>query len=318
MSQYMWDYADSYAFMEKIRQGMPPAIICVACSGGIQGKEYNENLPETADEIADSVYEAYQAGASMVHVHARNPNNLPEPACTTEDWVEVNGKIRERCPDIILNNTTGGGYEMTMEERLACLDAGPEVASLNLSPEMAKFKFKAREAPLPHPRPAVEYDGCIPWTYKQIAWYAREMKERGIIPELEVYHPGCAWVLQDLISQDLISQPYWIQTVMGYQTSSYPTVQNVVDLLREFPEGTLWLCSGIGPFQLPMTTLAALMGGHVRVGLEDNIYYRRGQKAASNAELVARAARIVQELNREVATPRQARQMLGLPEAPAK
>jgi len=105
--------------------------------------------------------------------------------------------------------------------------------------------------------------------------------------------------------------------VMGYQTSSYPTVQNVVDLLREFPEGSLWLCSGIGPYQLPMTTLAALMGGHVRVGLEDNIYYRRGEKAESNAQLVARAARIIQELNREVATPVQARQMLGLPETPA-
>jgi 3-keto-5-aminohexanoate cleavage enzyme len=101
---------------------------------------------------------------------------------------------------------------------------------------------------------------------------------------------------------------------MGYQTSSYPTVDGVLGLLRDFPDGALWLCSGIGPFQLPMTTLAALMGGHVRVGLEDNVYFRRGEKASSNAQLVARAVRIAHELERDVATPAHARRMLGLSE----
>src|SRR5205809_1520978 len=126
LSEYIWPYADSYAFMEKVRAGMPPAIICCACNGGIQGKESNENIPETADEIADSVYLAYRAGASMVHVHARDPENLPGPARATEIWYEVNKKIRERCPDIVINDTTGGGMDMTMEERLSCLDAQPE------------------------------------------------------------------------------------------------------------------------------------------------------------------------------------------------
>ena len=121
-NDYVWNYGDSYAFMEKVRKGMPPVIICVACNGGIQGKEYNENLPKTSDEIADSVYGAYQAGASMVHVHAREPKNLPAPAKTPEVWYEVNQKIRERCPDIIINDTTGGGMDMTMGERLSCLE----------------------------------------------------------------------------------------------------------------------------------------------------------------------------------------------------
>ena len=315
---HVWPYTDSYAFMEKVRKGMPPVIICLASNGGIQGKEYNPNLPETADEIADSVHDAYEAGASMVHLHARDPNYLPGPAKTTEVWYDLNKKVRERCPDIIINDTTGGGFDMTMDERLACLAAKPELASLNLAPDMSKFKIKAREAPLPHPREAIDYDDCIPFSYKQISRYASEMKKHGVKPELETYNPGGAWVIQDLIGQGLLEKPYWVQTVMGYQTSSYPTVENVVHLLREFPEGSLWLCSGLGPFQLPMTTLSMLMGGHVRVGLEDNVYYRRGEKAKSNAQLVERAARIANELNREVATPAQAREMLGVSATPTQ
>lgn len=317
-TQSAWPYADSYAYMEHVRQGMPPLIICVAVNGGIQGKEYNEALPETADEIAESVGRAYDAGAAMVHVHARDPGNLPAPARTVEVWLEVNRKIRERCANIIINDTTGGGFGMTMEERLACLDASPEMASLNLAPDMSKFRIIERKSPLPYPRPAIDYDDCVPFTYKQISWYAAEMKMRAVKPELEIYHPGCAWVIRDLIEQGLIARPYWIQTVMGYQTSSFPTVHHVVDLLRDFPEGAVWLCSGIGQFQLPMTTLATLMGGHVRVGLEDNIYYRRGEKAKSNAQLVERCVRIAHELNREIATPAQAREMLGMSSNPSQ
>ena len=313
----IWNYTDSYDFMQRVVDGMPPLIICVACNGGIQGKEYNINLPETADEIADSVYGAYEAGASMVHIHARDPENLANCARTTEVWLEVNRKVRERCPDIVINNTTGGDLDMTMEERLSCLDARPEVASLNLVPDMSKFKMKARKAPLPHPHPEVEYDGCLPFSYKLVNHFASEINKRGIKAELETYHSGGTWVMRDLIQNGLIEKPYWIQTVMGYQTSSFPTVENVIGLLREFPEGSLWLCSGIGQFQLPMTTLSILMGGHVRVGMEDNIYYRRGEKLKSNAQAVQRVVRIAHELNREIATPQQARKMIGISNTPS-
>ncbi len=313
-----WNYADSYEFMERVQEGMPPLIICVACNGGVQGKEYNENLPETTDEIAGSVYGAYQAGASMVHIHAREPNNLASCARTTEVWYEVNKKVRERCPEIVINNTTGGGLDMTMDERLSCLDAMPEVGSLNLTPDMSKFKMKERKAPLLHPHPPVEYDECLPFSYKLVTRFATEMKKRGIKPELETYHSGGTWVIRDLIQQELIEKPYWIQTVMGYQTSSFPTAQNVMALLSEFPQDALWLCSGISVFQLPMTTLATLLGGHVRVGMEDNIYYRRGEKLESNAQVVERTVRIASELNREIATPAQARKMLGLSETPSQ
>ena len=313
-----FDYTDSYEFMERVRAGMPPLIICVACNGGIQGKEANEFIPETADEIADSVHAACDAGASMVHIHARNPRNLTDGARDTETWREVLAKVRQSCPDIIINATTGAGPGMTMDERKSSLAAGPEVASLNLAPDMSQFKLKERRAPLPFPRPALEIDECIPFTYGQIRDFAGEMKRRGIKPELELYHPGCAWVLRDLIDHDLLEKPYWIQTVMGYQTSSFPTVENTLQILKELPKDSLWLCSAIGQFQLPLTTLATLMGGHVRVGLEDNVYFSRGRKAQSNAELVQRAVRIAHELNRPVATPAEARRMLGLRAQPTQ
>lgn len=311
-------YTSTGEFMERVRGGMPPVIVCVACNGGIQGKEANEAIPETAEEIAESVGAAYDAGASMVHIHARNPKNLTDGARDTETWSNVLCKVRARCPEIIINATTGAGPGMTMEERSASLAAGPEVASLNLAPDMSKFKLKERRAPLPFPRPALEIDECIPFTYGQIHQFAAEMKRRGVKPELELYHPGCAWVVNYLIENDLLEKPYWMQTVMGYQTSSFPTVEGILQILKEFPSEALWLCSAIGPFQLPLTTLATLMGGHVRVGLEDNVYYSRGQKAKSNAQLVERAVRIAHELNRTVATPAQARAMLGLRSQPSE
>lgn len=312
MSEYTWRFADTYEFMEHTRRGLPPAMICVACNGGIQGKETHGALPETPDEIADSVYAAYEAGASMVHVHARDPKNPTLGAKTRDDWLVVNRKIRERCPDIVINNTTGGDLVMTMDERLSCLDAKPDVASLNLTPDMSRFVMKARHAPLAHPRPETEIDTCIPFTYGIVERFASEMQRRGIKPEIETYHSGGAWVIRDLIDHGLLQPPYLIQTVMGTQTASYPTPEHIVQLLRELPPETVWLCSGIGPFQLPLTTFALLMGGHARVGLEDNLYYSRGRKFVDNAEAVRRVVRIAQELNRSVATPAQTRQMLGL------
>lgn len=316
MPNLTWRYADTFEFMEHTRAGFPPAMICVACNGGIQGKETHDRLPESPDEIADSVQAAYEAGASMVHVHARDSRDFTRGERRADEWHEVNGKIRARCPDIIINNTTGGDLQMSMEERLSCLDAGPDVASLNLTPDMSRFTMKARVAPLPHPRPETEVDACIPFTYGIVEQFAAEMNKRGIKPEMETYHSGGSWVIRDLIDRKLVTPPYLVQTVMGSQTASYPTPENVIQLLKELPERTVWLCSGIGPFQLPLTTLALTMGGHARVGLEDNLYYGRGRKFVDNAEAVKRVVRIAGELNRKIATPAETRQLLGLPVKP--
>lgn len=309
----IWNFSNPYEWMERTaRSKMPPLIVCCAISGGIQGKEANPNLPETAEEQAQAAYDAYNAGASMVHVHVRNTERIYDSSDKVEEYRAVNGLIRQRCPDLIINNTTGGSYGMTDAQRLACLDGGPEVATLNLGPEMYKFTAKAREAPLQHPRPALDLNGLHPATYTQIAHFAREMKKRGIKPEMELYNPGMYWVIQDLQREGLIDAPYLVQFVLGTMTGSYPTPWNVLSLMQELPPNTLFEIAGVGPYQLAMNTMAIIMGGHVRVGLEDNIYYKKGQLFKSNAEAVERIVRIARDLNREIATPAQARAMLGL------
>jgi 3-keto-5-aminohexanoate cleavage enzyme len=227
--------------------------------------------------------------------------------------------IREACPEIIINNTTGGSLGMTIEQRVACLDAGPEVATLNMGPDMYKFKFKERKEPVPHPKPEEDVEGVMPVTYGELRRFATAMKERGIKPEMEVYNPGQLWAVQDLVDLGLVEAPYFIQFVMGYQMSPWATPRNLINFVEQLPQHCLVEVSGLGPFQLPMTTLAMILGAQmVRVGMEDNIYYGRGRLLKRNAEAVERAVRIAQELNREIATPAQAREMLGLSQAPSK
>lgn len=314
-----WDFKDPYTWMERTaRAAMPPLIVCCAISGGIQGKEAHPNLPETAEEQAHAAAEAYVAGATMVHIHARNRRRLYETTDQVEEYRAVNRLVRERCPDVIINNSTGGSYGMSDEQRLACLDARPEVASLNLGPEMYRFTLKARPAPLPHPRPEEQLDGLHPASYGQIHHFAAEMRRRGIKPELELYNPGMYWVIRDLRQAGLLADPPLVQYVLGTQTGSYPTPWNLLGMLQELPPGCLFEVAAVGPYQLPLTTMAILLGGHVRVGLEDNLYYRKGERLRSNGEAVERVVRIARELNREVATPAQARTMLGLSGEPSQ
>jgi len=292
-------------------------IITCALDGGIQGKESNPALPETPAELAASAKEAYDAGAAAVHVHHRSPQNWAETTMELEVALEVNARIRELCPDLIINNTTGGGPTTTMEDRYRGLEAGQELASLNMGPDMSRFRIAPRPEPLEHPHDGFLYDDCIPFTYGIISRLASIMKERGIKPEMEVYHPGQLWVTHHLVAEGLIDPPYLHQFVMGYQTSSFATPQGLLDLVRELPAESTFAVCGIGPAQLPMTTMSTLMGGHVRVGLEDNVYYSRGRKLRGNGEAVERAVRIASELNREIASPAQARELLGLSATPS-
>jgi 3-keto-5-aminohexanoate cleavage enzyme len=233
-----------------------------------------------------------------------------------DDYSRINKLIRERCPDIIINNTTGGGPHLSTEERMCCLfsDPAPDMASLNLGPFVLKVPLKAREAPLSHPRPGFTFDACIPASYTDINMYAKTMKEKGIKPEIELYHPGQYWVMQDLIMEGNLDAPYMVQYVMGFQTSSFPTPANVLGLVNELPPQSMFALIGVGPFQIPMNVLSIILGGHVRVGMEDNLYFKKGEKLKSNAQLVERVKRIAEEMNRPVATVAQAREMLGLPQ----
>lgn len=319
MSHDVWDFKDPYAWMERTaRATMPPLIICCAISGGIQGRETHPALPETAAEQAEAAAAAYAAGAAMIHIHARNTRRLYETTDQPEEYRAVNRLVRARCPDVIINNSTGGSYGMDDDQRLAGLTAGPEVASLNLGPEMYRFTLKAREAPLPHPRPEQHLDGLHPASYGQIHHFAESMRRHGVKPELELYNPGMYWVVRSLREAGLLADPPLVQFVLGTQTGSYPTPWALLSLLQELPPGCLFEVAAIGPYQLPLTTMAILLGGHVRVGLEDNLYHHKGQHLRDNAEAVERIVRIAHELNRPVATPAQARAMLGLAATPSQ
>jgi 3-keto-5-aminohexanoate cleavage enzyme len=319
MGSTIWQYRDPYEWLGRVqRSSFPPLIICVAITGGVHGKEANPNLPETPEEQVEQTLEAYEAGASMVHVHARDPQKWWDLVDNADQYRRVNAMIRQACPEIIINNTTGDSAGMTLEQRVARLDAGPEVATLNMGPDMYTFKFKERKSPLPHPKPKSTVEGVIPVTYGELRTLAGAMKERGIKPEMEVYNPGQLWAVHDLFDLKLVEPPYFVQFVMGYQMSPWATPRNLINFMDQLPEHCLVEVSGLGVFQLPMTTMAMILGAQmVRVGMEDNIYYRRGQLLKSNAEAVERVVRIAAELNREIATPAQAREMLGLSPTPS-
>ncbi|MFX1555284.1 MAG: 3-keto-5-aminohexanoate cleavage protein [Promethearchaeota archaeon] len=320
MEKYIWEYHNPYEWLERVQQSsFPPLMICVAITGGVHGKEANPALPETPEEQVEQTLEAYRAGATMVHIHARDPEKWWDGADNAEQYRKVNGMIRGACPEIIINNTTGGSLGMTLEQRVACLDAGPEVATLNLGPDMYKFKFKERKAPLPHPKPEEDAEGVLPVTYAELRRFATAMQERGIKPEMEVYHPGQLWAVLYLADQELVQPAYFIQFVMGYGMCPWATPRNLVNFMDQLPSPSIVEVAGLGPFQSPMTTLAMILGAQmVRVGMEDNIYHRRGQLLKSNAEAVERVVRIANELNREIATPAVAREMLGISEIPSK
>jgi 3-keto-5-aminohexanoate cleavage enzyme len=316
MHDHIWEFRDPYEWMARYAK-FPPMIITCAVSGGVQGKESHSALPELPDEIALAAKEAYDAGASIVHIHGRDPDDFTNCTDDPEVYREILGKVREKCPDMILNITTGGGPTTTDEGRFAILDAGPEMATLNLGPDMERFELAARTSPLPHPREAMVVDVCLPFTYGFIDRLAAAMLEKGVKPELEIYHQGQYWVSRGLSEHGLMEPPYSYQFVMGVQTAAFPTPWNVLNLLHELPASSLFTVAGVGRFQWPMVTLGIILGGNVRVGLEDNLYERRGRKLKGNGEAVEKVVRLAEELGREIATPAQARQMLGLSATPS-
>jgi len=315
-----WNYNDVNEYLRLVRrQEMPPLIISVAVTGGVHGKESNPNLPETPEEQALQAYEAYKAGASIVHIHARDPKTgYASPSTNPEHYREINRRIRELCPDIIVNNTTGGGLGLSTEERMRSLEADPEIASLNMGPLAWKAILKKREPPLKGRSEDVLMDSVWPPTFswRETELFAQRMLEKNIKPELEVYHQGQFQLVYNLMEKNLLKKPYWIQLVLGAPSAALPTPANILSMLSHVPSDSMVSVAAIGPFQLPLTTIAIAMGLNIRVGLEDNIYYRRGEQAKSNAQLVERAVRIAKELNREIATSAQAREMLGLSKEP--
>lgn len=286
-------------------------IVTIAPTGGMASKKQNPNIPTQPEEIAEDVYRCYEAGASVVAVHARRPDDAA--TCNPAIYRDINQRIRAKC-DIVINNSTGGGIngdmlkestdgflEISWEERLKGLEAGAEMCTLD--PTTIVASFEGREILM----------NTSPERCRELA---AKMQDKGIKPEWEVFSP--THLLQDvnrLLEAGLDEAPYFINFVLGADRGfqgampySPKILQDMVDLI---PEGANFNVSAIGPSQLNAALQSLLLGGHVRVGLEDNLYYERGV-LANNVQLVERIVRIIRELGMEPATPAEARGIMGL------
>jgi 3-keto-5-aminohexanoate cleavage enzyme len=312
---YIWNYSDPYEYIERIeKEEMPPLIITAAITGGGAGKERNPNLPETFEEQATSTYEAYNAGASSVHIHARDETGA-ETSTDPLRYREINRRVREKCPDIIIGNTTGVSPWDPREKAVEILDAQPEICSLNMGPFHIYMLQKKRKFPLRGRPKDIQRDDILLATWKDIERIAKIAMERDIKPELEIYNASMLWNVQRLIKDNLIKKPYWMELIFS-SAFEIPTPKALVNMVDCLPPDSIWSVIGVGAHQLPLTTMSIIMGGHVRVGFEDNLFYRRGELVKSNAQLVDRVVRIAKELGREIATPAQAREMLGISKTP--
>jgi 3-keto-5-aminohexanoate cleavage enzyme len=273
---------------------MEKLIITVALVGAEITKEQQPNLPVTPDEIADEAFRCYEAGASIIHLHVRFDDGTP-----TQDrsrYQETIAKIKERC-DVIVQVSTGGAVGMTAEERLQPVSLSPEMATLTCG--------------------TVNFGNDVFWNSPaHLERFAAELKRYGVRPEFEIFEAGMIANAMQLAKKDLVEPPYHFDFVLGVPGAMPANAKNLQLLIDSLPAGATWSVAGIGRHQLPMATLAIVLGGHVRVGFEDNIYYRKGELASSNAELVERVVRIARELDRPIATPDEARRILGIPRQP--
>ena len=284
------------------RTGNDPVIITCALTGGIHGKEANSSLPEQPDEIVEQGVEAWRAGAAILHVHARNPDGS-----NTMDQA-IYSELHERLcaeTDAVIQLTTGGSPMLSVEERLNTVLLAPEMCSLNMG--LLNFFIRGEQVFFANHRSDIER-------------FAHEIRARDVKPELEVYNSAMLEEVDYLLGLGVFEPPHTINFVLhtptqGGQRGTPRNLFDMVDRLRDLPvpqEDLRVNVTSMGPTQLPITTIGLAMGLNVRVGMEDNVYYRRGEPLQNNAQLVERTVRIARELDREPATPDEARQMLSL------
>lgn len=270
-----------------------PLIISAALTGSWPTKAQNPNLPVTEDEIAAAAIAAAEAGAAIVHLHVRNEQG--KVTCDPVRYDLVRTLIRQAGCDVIINMSTGGGAgQTTDEQRAEPVDLGPEIASF----DCGSTNFGS---------------GVFVNSPSFLDDLAARMKQHGVLPEIECFEPGHVANALRLIDEGKIDPPFWFQFVLGVRGGSPGTIRQLLNMLDMLPPGASWSVCGIGRAQLPLGVAAMAMGGHVRTGLEDNLFYHKGVLAESNAQLVARLVRIADEMGRPVATPDQAREILGLP-----
>ncbi len=300
---------------------MSKIIISCAVTGSIHTPSMSPHLPITGDQIAGSAIDAAKAGAAILHLHARHPDT-GQPSADPAHWAGFLPAIRQGC-DAVVNMTTGGSAVMTLDQRLAAPKRfRPEMCSLNMgSMNFALYPMAARVKDWKHPweRPFLENSDDLVFknTPKDIAHVLHEMGEvRGARFEFECYDIGHLTMLRHFVQRGAVRPPFFLQFVFGVLGGMAAEPDTLTHLKRTadrmFGSDYHFSVLAAGRAQIPMATMAAAMGGHVRVGLEDNLYLSKGALAESNAQQVGLIRRIAEGLGRMVATPAEARVMLDL------
>ena len=271
---------------------MEKLIITAAISGAEVLKEHNPAVHYTLEECVREAKSAYDAGASIIHLHVRHDDGTP-----TQDkdrFEEVMTAIQAACPDVIIQPSTGGAVGMTDDERLQPIELNPEMATL----DCGTLNFGG--------------DEVFTNTENTIKYFGDRIIERGIKPELEVFDKSMIDMALRLHKRGHIKSPMHFDFVMGVNGGISGTLRDFVFLRGSIPEGSTYTVAGMGRFEMTLAVAAIIDGGHVRVGFEDNVYLSRGVLAKSNGELVEKVVRLAKEFGREIATPAEAREILSL------
>ena len=266
-------------------------ILTVAPTGSSTPAAKCPGLPVTPAEIAAETSECWKAGASVVHLHVRDDQG--NASMEYEKFRESVALIREKC-DIVINMTTAGGFGVPDDERILPLDLIPEMATMDAGSMNVKGDFV--------------FHNSVAFLEK----LGRRAQELGIRPEIEVMDTGMVYTALRLIEQGYIKSPPHFQMVLGMENGMAATVENLVYMKNLLPPGATWSAFGVGKAHLTILMATLALGGHVRVGMEDNIYLDAGQKASSNVDFVERTRRIIELNNKRPATPEETRAMLGL------
>ena len=272
---------------------MEKLIITAAITGSRITREITPHIPMTPEEIVQSAYECWQAGASIVHIHVRDPNT-GQGTQDVEIFKQVVKPLREKT-DLILCLTTSGipGRNLPTEERLAPVDLKPELASFDAG--------------------SINLGGTVFMNSPEFLERAAEkMRESGVKPEIEIFDLGMIITSRRMRDQGKFDDPLHFQFVLGTPWGAPATPKSFLHLYEHMPDNSTWSMIGIGKGHLPMSMMALSMGGHIRVGLEDNIYYSQGVLAKTNAQFVDRIVRISREYGREIAAPAEARDILSI------
>lgn len=268
-------------------------IVKAALTGMIPTKQMTPHVPITPKEIAKDAKKVYDLGVSCIHVHARNPET-GAPTSDIKVFREIFERILDKCPDAILCATTSGRVQPQVEHRCEVLKLNPEMASLTVG----SMNFPQH--------PSVN----SPDTIKALA---ENMKKRGILPELEIFEPGFINYAAYLARKGYLQEPLHFNLLLGSLGAVPAGMRDLTYLVDSLPPASTWAATGIGRFQTQINLGAILMGGHVRVGVEDSIYYDYpDKKLATNEELVKRIVRLAEEVGRTPATPDEAREILGI------